>query len=80
MIVVEFIGNHGGLFSVSRDQGQWWFGVTSVKPHRAALLTDRTAPSRGLTGPTPAMETHSQSRIGGWASIEPILYLYVCTA
>lgn len=34
---------YGRLSSLSRDQGQRWCGVASVKRYRTALVTDRTA-------------------------------------
>jgi hypothetical protein len=50
---------YGHLATLNSDQGQWWCGAASVKPHRTALLTDRTALVVGWSGPAPVTETCS---------------------
>jgi hypothetical protein len=56
---------YGRLSNLSRDPGQRWCGVASVKPHRTALLADRTALIAGWRDPTPATETrsHAEKRV-----------------
>jgi hypothetical protein len=54
---------YSSLFGLSRDQGQWWCAVASLKPHRAVLLIVRAALA-GWRGPTPVTETRSQGGAG----------------